>query len=358
MTDIPKLARIKQDDENMEKLHTAARRGQTELLNRLISTGIDPSIQNKFGCTALHLTCKHGHATATRFMVQVGSNISAAWHGQRPLHLAVQSKNTEVIQVLVNALKEAGKDVASFINENDEYVANEVGHYTKEVHGQTALHLAIALENTAMVHHLLSMGASPTSKDRVGETPIMRAIEFNQIETLRTLMSAPKDSALRLDICDKQGRSSIHWAISHNRVEMAQMLLKANHDVNIEDGEKITPFLLAAYAGMYQLLEQMLPQADQFAFLSANFHNGVSVQPDRMPWLTFASMDEKTEVQKMLQKKLDSINKERGTGQLAGSKAHVPTPAVPTKAPPQATAPPAVMPAPAIQVAPSAPVKK
>ena len=51
MADFPKLARIKQDDENMEKLHCAARRGQTELIRRLIDTGISPTIANKFAAS-------------------------------------------------------------------------------------------------------------------------------------------------------------------------------------------------------------------------------------------------------------------------------------------------------------------
>eukprot|EP01084_Bolivina_argentea_P138158 243298_1 len=119
MADFPKLARIKQDDENMEKIHTAARRGQTELIRRLIASDISPTIPNKFGCTALHLACRHGHVMATRELAPV-SDVSALWHGQRPLHLAVLSGNQEVITVLVEAVQESGKDLTAFLNDNDD----------------------------------------------------------------------------------------------------------------------------------------------------------------------------------------------------------------------------------------------
>jgi ankyrin repeat protein len=345
MADFPKLARIKQDDENMEKLHCAARRGQTEIIRRLIAGGISPVIANKFGCTALHLACKHGHVLATRELVPI-SDTSIAWHGKKPLHLAVQSGNVEVIQVLVQAQQQAGKDVASFLNENDEYVTDEIGRYAKEIHGQTALHLAIGIENQSMVQLLLSLGASPTSKDRNGETPIMRAIEFGQKETFKLLLQSQPKGSLRLDICDKQGRSSLHWALLHNQPEMAQALLDYGHEVNIEDGEKVTPFLLAAYGGFPALLDQILQNVDQFMFQSAQFHNGVTVLPERMQWMKSADEASKVEVQKLLQKKLDAFAKERAQTAASLNATHT------------GKGGKAAGPAAPLSVAPSAPIKK
>ena len=71
------------------------------------------------------------------------------------------------------------------------------------------------------------------------------------------------------------------------------------------------PFLLAAYAGYPVLLETMLESVDQFLFQSAQFHNGLAVQPERLPWLPFADEMNKGEVIKILQKKLDNYNKDR-----------------------------------------------
>lgn len=310
MTEFPKLARIKQDDENMEKIHCAARRGQTELVRRLISMGIPATIQNKFGCTALHLACKHGQIGPVKELAPL-SDLSQTWHGQKPLHLAVLSGKEDVVRALVDAAKEQGKTVESFLNECDDYEVEEIGQYPKHVAGQTALHWCVGLNMIPMMKTLLALGASPTAKDRSGETVIMRAIELNAEEAFDILLKS--SPTLRLDICDKAGRSSLHWAIRANRPAMAARLFDAGHEVNIEDEAKVTPFLLAAYAAMPQLLERLLETADQFMLQNATFHNGVHVLPERIEWLPFVTDEAaKAEVVKTLQKKLDSITKGAG----------------------------------------------
>ena len=63
----------------------------------------------------------------------------------------------------------------------------------------------------------------------------------------------------------------------------------------------------------------MLPLADPFAIQSANFHNGVSVLPERLVWAPFVE-DEgaKNETIKVLQKKLDQL-REKDKGADDGS---------------------------------------
>ena len=102
--EIPKLARCKADDDNMEKLHQAARRGQTDLVRRLVGSGIPLGLPNKFGCTALHLAARNGH-TMTVKELGPKSNLSAGWHGKLPLHLAVAGGHKDTILALLEAAK-------------------------------------------------------------------------------------------------------------------------------------------------------------------------------------------------------------------------------------------------------------
>lgn len=178
MADFPKLHRIKQDDENMEKLHCAARKGQTELVRRLLAMGISPMIQNRFGCTALHLACKFGQVSAARELAAV-SDTNVAWHGQKPLHLAVLSNNLDLVTVLVDGAKDQGKSAESVLNECDDNEVTEVGDRPKHVLGQTAGHWCVGLgsSHSKMLKHLVQLGASPNAKDKGGETLLMRAIE-------------------------------------------------------------------------------------------------------------------------------------------------------------------------------------
>jgi ankyrin repeat protein len=307
MTDFPKLPRIKQDDENMEKLHCAARRGQADLVRRLVTSGVDPSIENKFGCTALHLACKFGQVGATRELVKTAKDLSGLWHGQRPLHLAAKRGNAEVLALLIDAAREQGKDVAGFVNECDEYETFEFAGQNKHVQGQTALHYCVGERNDEVIKVLLALGASPTAKDKNGETPLMRCIEYNLTAEFNLLLSIPN---LRLDISDRQGRTHLHWALARNRPEMAKRLLEAGHEATAEDQDKVTPWLLAACAGQVALADTMMTDLENFTIQQAGFHNGMNVIPDRIQWLPFVTDDAvKTDVIKVLQKRLDNAMK-------------------------------------------------
>lgn len=318
MTDFPKLPRVKQDDENMEKLHCAARRGQTDLVRRLVTSGVDANIPNKFGCTALHLACKYGQTGAARELIGV-ADLNGLWHGQRPLHLAVQSGNLEVVTAIIETLRDQGREIGPVINECDEYELTEAFGQPKHITGQTALHWAVGLRSHVMIRKLLSLGASPVAKDKAGETPLMRCIEFNLPEEFEMLLQV---SNLRLETGDRAGRTHLHWAILKNRPEMAQRLFALGHDVSLEDAEKkLTPWQLAAFAGWPVMLDAMLNNVDPFALQQSSLHNQTTVQPERLQWLPFANDENaRNEVIKVLQKRLDAILKGQAPASAPGRK--------------------------------------
>eukprot|EP00758_Cryptobia_borreli_P012117 Tbor_TRINITY_DN5718_c6_g1::TRINITY_DN5718_c6_g1_i2::g.19554::m.19554 len=326
MVDIPKLARIKQDDENMEKLHIAARKGQTDHILRLLETDISPSIQNKFGCSALHLACKYGQVGAVRVLAPI-SDLSQSWHGQKPLHLAVLSNNEEIVRVLLEGAKGQGKAAFEiFLNECDEFELTEVRGEVLQKHitGQTALHWCVCLGecHMSMMKLLLSFGANPTAKDKNGETPIMRAIELKDEIAFDILVDPSYGNTLRFDICDKKGKSTLQYAITNNLPQIAMKLLKLGHDVTQEDIDKNTAILLAIRAAMPEVLEAVLEIADQFQVLSCNLHNGFAIQPERIEYFPFVdemtgdgnnnnnnnNNNNKQEVIKVFNRKLEAIN--------------------------------------------------
>lgn len=308
MADFPKLPRIKQDDENMEKLHCAARKGQTELVRRLVGMGISASIQNRFGCTALHLACKFGQVSCARELAGV-SDTNIAWHGQKPLHLAVLSGNLQLVKALCEGAKDQGRPVESMLNECDEMEVTEIGAHAKKVQGQTALHWCVGLGSEAkeMMQLLLSYGASPNAKDKGGETPLMRALEFDNQDALELLVA--KKEALRLDTGDKIGQTALVWAIRFNKESFAQRLIELGADVTVEDQQKQSVLLWAVRAAMPKLLETIVDLLDPFVVQSAPFHNGTSVLVERIEWLPFADEAHRTETVKMFQKRLDLIGK-------------------------------------------------
>ncbi|AIO00064.1 hypothetical protein LPMP_291130 [Leishmania panamensis] len=319
MTDFPKLNRIKADDESMEKIHVAARKGQTDEVRRLIETGVSPTIQNRFGCTALHLACKFGCVDTAQYLAGVGE-VHSSWHGQKPLHLAVMANKMDLVVALVDGAKERGQTPESLLNECDEREVNEIGSHVKHCKGQTALHWCVGLgpEYLPMIKLLVQLGASPTAKDKADETPLMRAMEFRCREALEAMMeNVPNKNSLRLDYADKQGNSHLHWAILTNCEDIAIRFMELGIDVNMEDNEHTVPLYLCVRAAMVPLMKELVNRSDVFLIQTCPFHNGTTVQPDRIAWLDFVPADAdaaKQEVIQLLQEKLDEVMRSLNAG--------------------------------------------
>ncbi|KAK7200035.1 Ankyrin repeats (3 copies)/Ankyrin repeats (many copies)/Ankyrin repeat [Novymonas esmeraldas] len=319
MTDFPKLHRIKSDDENMEKIHVAARKGLTDEVRRLIDTGVNPTIQNRFGCTALHLACKFGCVDTAKYLASVGE-VQSMWHGQKPIHLAVMANKMDLVVALVEGAKQRGQTPESVLNECDEREVSEIGGHVKECKGQTALHWCVGLgaDYLPMIKLLVQLGASPTAKDKAEETPLMRAMEFHSREALETMLdNVPSKGALRLDYADRQGNSHLHWAILNNYEDVALRFVEDGVDVNVEDSEHVVPVYLSVRAAMVTLTKELVEKSDVFLIQTCPYHNGTTVQPDRITWLDFVPADAdaaRQEVMRLLQDKLDEVTRSLNGG--------------------------------------------
>lgn len=310
MTDFPKLPRLKALDENMEKIHLAARKGQTEEVQRLIEIGVDPCIPNRFGCTALHLACKFGQCETAKYLASI-ADVQTSWHGQKPIHLAVVANQLDLVKALIEGYTARGKAIETILNECDEMELTQIGTHFKHIRGQTALHWCVGLgpDYLEMLKLLVSVGASPTAKDRDNETPLMRAIEFQWDEAVEIMLEEHANgSNLRLEYQDKQGRSHMHWAILYNHEDYALRFLQLGHDVNLEDNDHNSIMSLSITAAMPELAAPVLTTCDPFVIQNAPFHNGTSVIPERIKFLDFVDSEEKKkEVIHLLQKRLDEI---------------------------------------------------
>lgn len=324
MTDFPKLMRLKSDDENMEKIHSAARKGETSNVQRLVSVGISPVIPNRFGCTALHLACKFGQVETAKYLASI-SDVQTTWHGQKPIHLAVLSKKEDLVEGLISGCRELGRSVEAMLNECDQMEVFQIGTHVKHTKGQTALHWCVGLGDDflPMLKLLLRHGASATVRDGDGETALMRAMQFHNDAALDIMLNSGENNNnsgnsndspgglnknLRLELVDREGRSHLHWAIKMNYEDHALRFIEAKHDVNVEDSEHVVPLYLAIQAAMVRLTTVILERGDLFLVQNAPFHNGTTVLPERIAWLDFATNEEdKKAVIALVQKKLDEI---------------------------------------------------
>ena len=171
--------------DGMTGLHWAARNGDAEIADTLITAGSDPEAVTRVGNhTPLHVASKFGQASVVRALVEAGANVRASTStGTTPLHFAAMSGSAESIALLLDH----GADVNS-----------------KEFQwGQTPLMFASASGRTDAIRVLLEWEAEAqitakvvdiTAREKTDKTETRR-----RSKRIAALRSRPGASAVPLD---------------------------------------------------------------------------------------------------------------------------------------------------------------
>ena len=85
-------------------IHYAAESNSTELINKLISVGVDVNKKNINGLTALHVAAHNGNTDVVEFLIKKGLNKEVRTNsGNTSFNLATEAKKTETVNYLVSA---------------------------------------------------------------------------------------------------------------------------------------------------------------------------------------------------------------------------------------------------------------
>ncbi|XP_016067512.1 PREDICTED: ankyrin repeat and EF-hand domain-containing protein 1 [Miniopterus natalensis] len=119
----------------------------------------------------------------------------------------------------------------------------ELINFTDPVDGQSALHLASVSNDIDMVSFLLSLGAHPDVKDRMGCTPAMRAAELGHELSMEILAKAKAD----MTSVDNEGKGVLFYCILPTKRHYRCALIALEHgaDVNNSSYEGKPVFLKA-----------------------------------------------------------------------------------------------------------------
>ena len=200
-------------------LHVASFSGELTTVKMLVKAGADVRATDAARATCLILAASFGHTDTVRYLVglpEVDLNYQNS-ENYTALHIAVQEKHTDVVQVLIDA-------GADFETKNDVR--------------RTALHVASISGELTTVKMLVEAGADVRATDAEGSTCLILAAYFGHTDTVRYLVGLPE-----VDLNDQDGENdtALHCAVEQNHPDMVQVLIDAGADIDTKNDRGHSP---------------------------------------------------------------------------------------------------------------------
>lgn len=173
----------------------------------LISSGANPDYYGKGGDRPIFHAVKSGNRDIVRLLLEKGANPNVSYDDATgsPLDTAVTGGDREMVMILIK-----GKAKVNY----------------KMRGALTALHTAcLGKESPALIEIiilLLDSGAEINAVTHVGTTPLMNAVEADNIEAVKLLLSRGADPRIK----NIQGKTAVDIAVSGGKKAEIVTLLK------------------------------------------------------------------------------------------------------------------------------------
>ncbi len=187
--------------DTQRKLADAVKRQDKATVQLLLQNGIDVTIPQGDGMTALHWAVYHDNLSLTKTLLQAGANANAA-----------------------------------------------------NRYGVTVLSIGSLNGNGAIVEELLEQGADPNQALRGGETPLMIASRTGNIKAVKALLSQGVD----VDATERHGQTALMWAAAEGNLKVVDALLNYGADFKTPLPSGFTPLFFAVREGRSKVVDRLL----------------------------------------------------------------------------------------------------
>lgn len=226
LDEYPHHANLKYDGKTL--LHFAALHGQASVVKLLLA---NPDVKKdipdeKYGCNALQLACKHNHPDIAIILINANCNL-----------LPTGSCSTLAYDMGDDTTKEAVTS-SLFL-----YLVGKRNYINGAKYlGNTFLHYASAANRIDMVEQLLSLGAVIDVQNDAGHTPLHEACLAGSEDVVNALI----ESSCQLDIqSTREGNTALIVSCQQMDVRIVQALIRGGCAVNLPNYAGQTPFHIA-----------------------------------------------------------------------------------------------------------------
>jgi len=220
--------------EDYSELQLASARGQTDLVEVMLSRGSDVNQANGKGKTALMMAASSGRTDTAKVLLARGAAVDAQdVDGMTALMVAASGGFTDTSKLLlqnganINAQNKYG--VTPIANAvffgHPETVRALLAHNVRVERGaaEEAMLIAAGLGHTSIVESLLNFGVDINARGKKQRNALMAAVSFNHPATVAALLARHAD----LDARDDDGKTALMIAEHAGKNDIIDMLRKA-----------------------------------------------------------------------------------------------------------------------------------
>ncbi|XP_013392120.1 uncharacterized protein LOC106160149 isoform X1 [Lingula anatina] len=216
-------------------LHVAATTGMTEVLRKFAdATGV--AKQNIDGDTVMHVACRSGEEDCVEALLKFSKMDAKNNRGERPLHAAIHSQNTnpDIVKLLVNHI--ITNDTWTLLDEVD----NE---------GNTALHFAARQTSPEVLKYLRNLNIKQKNND--GDNPLhVAAINEACPEVFNTMLDifrTQRGGDIDLNQRNAVGETLFHIVAKKGDVRRIEHLIRIGADLSLQDADGNTMLHTTAF---------------------------------------------------------------------------------------------------------------
>lgn len=282
---------------NDSPLHLAVRRGQDQLIVRLLARGARVNEQDRLGLTPLDEAVRAGRDRLVSVLLKAGGRPGALAGRDNSYWALADWAVSHDNRIATHALLPFVEDVdRRDEDKNDPPLLNRVvrrqwvesvqllirrGADLNIASGTCpALGEAVSQHSLALAQMLLDAGCDPDVRDWAGQTALHNAARHAPKSFARLLI----DRGAAVNIRDKDQRTPLLLAIPRGDLDVAELLIEANADVNVADKDGETPLLRAIKADHFELAEKLVRRGADVNRVSREGHPPLGLAIWRNRW--------------------------------------------------------------------------